>query len=243
MAISIHKPTVIQVIQPTAATSHVEANVTIQGTELKQVETMKYLGSIISQDASLDAEIDYRVTSAWGKHHQLAALWKNPQIKRNIKARIFDACVSSRLLYGCATWAITPGQLSKLNFAYILMVCKALHIQRRFPGEDGSWSSISYREVLRAAGLEDLQVKIDTRTLKFAGHVARMGPDRNPNRLLFNNATPTGSHSYTHTVAAAATRADIAGSWQVTAQIRSYWSQKIASYISRSNLGKHKRKR
>ena len=100
--------------------------------------------------------------------------------------------------YGCATWDITPGQLSKVNFAYILMVCKALNIQRRFRGEDGSWSSISYWEVLRATGLEDLQVKIDTRTLKFAGLVARMGPDRNPNRLLFNNAAPTGSRSYIH---------------------------------------------
>ena len=123
------------------------------------------------------------------------------------------------------------------------MICKALNIQRRFLGENGSWSSISYREVLRAAGLEDLQVKIDTRTLKFAGHVARMGPDRNPNRLLFNNATPTGCHSYTNTVAAAATRADIRGSWPVTAQIRGYWGQKIASYVSRSKLGKHRRKR
>ena len=100
----------------------------------------------------------------------------------------------------------------------------------------------SCREVLRIAGLDDLQVKLDTRTLKFAGHVARMGPGRNPNRLIFNNA-PTGSRSYTHTVAAAATRAGIAGNWPVTAQIRSYWSDKIAKYISRSKLSAHKRKR
>ena len=121
---------------------------------------------------------------------------------------------------------------------HMLMICKSLGIRRIFPSESG-YTSLSYARVLQIAGLDSLQVKIDVRTLKFAGHVARMGPDRDPTRLLFNTAAPTHAHSYTATVSRAALRAAIPGSWQRTAQIRAIWKRSVNKYVSQSRTGGH----
>ena len=123
------------------------------------------------------------------------------------------------------------------------MITKALNIQRIFqiPGHTNDtrtpaeYTRLSYNQVLTKAGLDDLQMKIDTRTLRYAGHVARMGPDRNPNRLLFceHSSSATSSHAsaeYNTTVRKAAQRADMQGNWQSTAQHPAKWRDAIDTY-------------
>ena len=114
------------------------------------------------------------------------------------------------------------------------MICTALTIQRIYPPDETRthYTAVSHAEILQIAGLTDLQHKIDSRTLQYAGHVARMGPERDPTRLLFNTAAPTGLRSYTQTVSRAALRAGIQGTWPTAAQNRDYWAETVHRYMS-----------
>ena len=65
-----------------------------------------YLGSIISNNLSLDAEIGKRM----GKPaFRLACLttrvWENPKLSVKTKMAVYNACVINTLLYGSETWA------------------------------------------------------------------------------------------------------------------------------------------
>jgi hypothetical protein len=139
------------------------------------------------------------------------------------------------------------------------MICAALSIQRvssvpvsvnTFTEENVQtqlqFSSLSYNQVLTQAHLDDLQMKLDVRTLRFAGHVARMGPERNPNRFLFNDFTRAvsqkrGSTSYTKVVQSAADRVNMPGVWKNAAQNREVWADNIDDYRKKS-IDKRKRR-
>ena len=77
----------------------------IDGELVEFVPSFTYLGSIISADGSIEAEITSRIGKAAGAMKRLSnALWKRLCISRQTKLRMYRALVSSVLLYGSETW-------------------------------------------------------------------------------------------------------------------------------------------
>ena len=137
------------------------------------------------------------------------------------------------------------------------MMCKALNMTLMIKNPEHDVISnpdvpqfihTAYKDLLSIANLDGLQLKLDSRTLKYAGHVARMGPDRYPNRLLFNDDRTALSRSnaidYNNTVNKAIERADMHGDWRQLAQNRDNWNLVINKYTSKlQNDRKHRRHR
>ena len=105
---------------------YVPAVFTIEGKQLKAVETFKYLGSTVSNDASLDAEITSRIAKATAAFGRLTKrLWTNRNIRLDTKIAVYRAVVITSLLFGCETWT-----LNKANIA----LCRKHSIPK---GQDG----------------------------------------------------------------------------------------------------------
>ena len=80
----------------------------IDGELVEFVPSFIYLGSIVSADGSIEAEITSRIGKAAGAMQRLSnALWKRRCISRQTKIRMYRALVSSVLLYGSETWNLT----------------------------------------------------------------------------------------------------------------------------------------
>ena len=238
-----------QVIQPHGIDDRISLNLTLNGKAIMQEAEFKYLGTIITEDTSLDSELEHREQSAWARTRQQKAIWKSSSISRTLKSKIFETCITSRLLYGCATWAITETQIRKLNTAYIRILRSALKLPYVEYDKNDHTNAlyISHKKTLDTAGLDNLQIKIDTRTLQFSGHVARMGPERTPNKVLFGNymkkhARPVKSTAaYENTIRNALTRTGMptGNTWKYRAQNKVSWKTAIEDYQE----GGRKRKR
>ena len=88
--------------------------------DVKACHCFKYLGSKISSDGTLDAEIESRITAAEGAFHAFPeGVWDNPHLDVSIKMRLYNACVLSRLLYAGETWAPTTRQIEELSAVHI----------------------------------------------------------------------------------------------------------------------------
>ena len=62
-----------------------------------------------------DEDVGSRIRKANGAFIQLSRLWKNRNVSRATKIRIFNTNVKSVLLYGCETWKITGRIVGQLQ--------------------------------------------------------------------------------------------------------------------------------
>ena len=88
----------------------------IDGSNLSVVDNFKYLESAISSNLSLDVEINARIGKAATVKDKLnKRVWQNINLTMNAKFKVYQACVTSILLYGNETWTPYARQKAKLN--------------------------------------------------------------------------------------------------------------------------------
>ena len=96
---------------------------TLDGTSLKLVDKLTYLGSSVSSTkkdivSSTKKDIDTRLTKAWTAIDRLSIIWKS-DLTDKMKRSFFQAAV---VLYGCTTWTLTKRLEKKLDGNYTRML-------------------------------------------------------------------------------------------------------------------------
>ena len=96
---------------------------TLDGTSLKLIDKITYLGSSVS---STEKDIDTRLTKALTAIDRLSIIWKSDLTDKR-KCSFFQAAVVSILLYGCTTWTLTKRLKKKLDGNYTRMLREILN--------------------------------------------------------------------------------------------------------------------
>ena len=176
LTISIKKTEAL--FQPAPGNIYVAPSVTIEGKLLNAVDNFKYLGSIVSNDTSMDAEITARIARATAAFGRLSKrLWTNNGIHLNTKIGVYKAAVLTSLLYGCETWTLTTKQTRRLEKFHQTTLRRIARIK---------WfHKVTNYEVLSRCNINSLQSMIDKARLRWTGHVVRMSNDRIPKALLY----------------------------------------------------------
>jgi len=76
-------------------------------TETEDVGSFVYLGSVVSESGGTEEDVASRIKKANGVFVQLHPVWRNLNISKQVKIRIFITNVKSVLLYACETWKTT----------------------------------------------------------------------------------------------------------------------------------------
>ena len=190
LTISIKKTGVLY--QPARGNAYVPPTILIEGKKLKAVEHFKYLGSLISNDASVDAEITARIAKATAAFGRLTKrLWKNRDIRLNTKISVYRSVVLTSLLFGCETWTLKKIHLARLEKFHQTTLRKIAKIK---------WfHKVTNYEVLSRGKINRKQSMIEGAQLRWIGHVTRMSNDRIPKALLYgrlkNGCSSRGNHN------------------------------------------------
>ena len=152
--------------------------ITIDNYELDAVCQFTYLGSTITDNLSLDAEIDKRIGKAASTlARPTARVWTSPKLSVKTKMAVYNACVISTLLYGSETWTTYAGQERRLNSFHLRSIRRILGI---------SWQDkVTNADVLSRAGLPTMYTLLRQRRLRWLGHVRRMEDGRIPKDILY----------------------------------------------------------
>lgn len=89
-------------------------NITLEETQIEQVDVFKYLGDHIDCEASQEVEIGTSLEKASALYHAIRNpfLW-NREISRNTKMNIHKAVFVPVLTYGCESWVLTKRMKSR----------------------------------------------------------------------------------------------------------------------------------
>ena len=151
------------------------------GLELEVVESFILVGSEISGEHERGALSEVkrrRALAAATFKSLLTILWKRREVSVEIKMRIFNACVLSRLLYGAETWVVYAGDLASLEAFQNNCLRRILRL---------SWMErVTGVEVRRrCCGQPTIEEILRQRRMRWLGHVQRMGPERQPKAMYW----------------------------------------------------------
>ena len=109
-------------------------------TQLKTVDSFKYIGSVISANDSLDKEIATRISKASQALGRMRARVLNQHnIRLSTKLKVCKAVVLPSLLYGCETWTLYRKHTQQLGKFHMRSLRSTLGIQGQGdkPGSTG----------------------------------------------------------------------------------------------------------
>ena len=152
--------------------------ITIDDYELDVVEQLTYLGSTITNNLSLDTEIDKRIGKAATTLARLTSrVWTNPKLTVKTKMVVYNARVVSTLMYGSDSWSTYARQEKRLNSFHLRSIRRILGI---------TWQDrVSNTEVLSRANLPSMFTLLRQWRLRWLGHVYRMEDGHVPKDILY----------------------------------------------------------
>ena len=125
----------------------------IDGMPIKSVNRFKYLGSIVTSDCSVNAELITRiqaVASAYGRLRE--RVFDSHDLTLSTKLKVYVQCLTPLLTYGCETWTLYRYNINQLRTVQQRHLRKILRIK---------WSDyVSNEEVLRRADAEDIEITL-----------------------------------------------------------------------------------
>ena len=156
----------------------------VDGIKLDSVPEFTYLGSTVSKDGQIDAEIQKRMAKASASFGRLRQrLWNNHHVSLRVKGKIYRAVVISTLLYGAESWTVYRRHVKKLHAFMMRHLRSVMKI---------NWKDkVTNKEVLRQTGLPSMEDLLIRKNLRWTGHLMRMSSDRLPKQILFSQL-PSG---------------------------------------------------
>jgi len=150
---------------------------------IEYVERFTYLGSVISSDRDVKADINSRLEKAAAVFRRLDNVWRSSTLSLKIKLDLYTSLIVSTAIYASKTWKSTARICQQLDVFHQRNLWKILGI---------TWKDhVTNMEVLSRTGQRRLQDIVAERRLWMAGHIIKMPPGRPANHAM--PWTPRGS--------------------------------------------------
>ena len=209
--------------------------------KLAIVDNFKYLGSTIAADARLDKEIESRLSKANKAFGRLTKrVWKNKNLKKHTKVKVYRAVVLPTLLYGAETWVTYRRHIRTLERFHQRCLRSILKVH---------WQDhITNQEILIRAKVLSIEGHLQKSLLRWSGHVSRMEDSRLPKIALFGKLASgkrrqgAPSKTYRQSLKQTLTKCKINHrNWHTLASDRQNWRYIISKTTSQAELERNKR--
>ena len=136
---------------------------------VEEVKSFCYLGDVLDRSGGAETAVRNRVACAWSKWRELSNLLTNRGIPLRHRAKVYEACVRSVMLYGSETWALTKklDEVIRRCDRRMLRYMAGVSLQDRVTSE----------EVLIRCGLSDVLNVLQKGRMRWFGHVVRRSED------------------------------------------------------------------
>ena len=144
------------------------------------VNSFKYLGIILSNNSSIEEDINNRLSKASKVFRGLSRLiWYKTSIKLGTKIKLFRSIILSILLYGSETWCPLNSQIQRLQ----VFVTRCLRIITGI----SLWQKVGNTELRRMTSIERVEVLMEQRRLRWLGHLHKLENNKIPKKTAVSS--------------------------------------------------------
>ena len=133
--------------------------------KLEVVASFCYLGDMLSEQVAVNFQT--RVKTTWKKFKELLPVLYSPHLHFKTRGRVYSSCVRSVMLHASETWPLTKPNLQRLQRNDRAMIRQICNVR---PQDIVTTRS---NELLARLGIEDLDLILKERRLRWYGHVER----------------------------------------------------------------------
>ena len=135
--------------------------------KLEVVASFCYLGDMLSAAGGCELSTKTRVKTAWKKFKDLLPVLSSRHLSFKTRGHVYSSCVRSAMLHARETWPLTKPNLQRLQRNDRAMI---RHICNVRPQDIVTTRS---NDLLVRLGIEDLDLILKERRLRWYGHVER----------------------------------------------------------------------
>ena len=158
----------------------------LYGEVLEEVNPFKYLGSIVSADGGMEADVCNRINEGCKMFGSMKCLMKNRGLGMNVKKILYERVVVPTVTYGSELWGLKVRERQKLN-VFEMGCLRSMYGVTRM-------DRIRNEVVRRGTGVEiELANRVDRNVLRWFGHVERMDSGTLLKRVLSAKVVERGA--------------------------------------------------
>ena len=116
-------------------------NIKTENKSFVRMRHLKYLGTTLMYQNSIQEEIKSRLSSGNACYHSVQNLLSSTLLFKNIKIKIYRTIILPVVLYGCETWSLTLREERRLMVFENSVVRRVFGLQREEVTEE--WSLMS----------------------------------------------------------------------------------------------------
>ena len=92
-----------------------KVNIEVDGQNLEQIEKMKYLGTLITEEIKTDLELDTRSNLAKAKFSEMSKILTSKRLKLKTQFKILNCYIFSIFTYGSEAWTLSKVLENKIE--------------------------------------------------------------------------------------------------------------------------------
>ena len=146
-----------------------EVGLEIDMENLKEVESFKYLGSILDKSGSIEREIGNRIKAGWASWRKCSGVMCDRRMSLRLKRKIHTTVIRPAMIYGAETWTTTKREEERLNVNEMRMLRWSCGVTRK--------DRVPNKYIRGSLKVTEVRKKIMERRLMWYGHVERREED------------------------------------------------------------------
>lgn len=146
------------------------------GNALKQVETFKYLGSMLNAKGGCEVDVRNRIKAAWQKWRDLTGVLCDRKISVQLRGKVYKTMIRPVLIYGAEAWALKRREEEQLERTEMKMLRWILGVSLRDRKRN--------EDIRKTLGVTCITNKVREARLRWYGHVERASEDDSIKRVM-----------------------------------------------------------
>ena len=142
-----------------------QKEVQVESNKLEVAASFCYLGDMLSAGGGCEITVTTRVKTAWKKLRELLPVLTSDHLSYKTRGHVYSSCVWSAMLHASETWPLTKTNLQCLQCNDRAMIRQICSIKPEYV------VTVRSREFLAKLQLEDLDLILRERRLRWFGHV------------------------------------------------------------------------
>lgn len=165
-------------------TAETECEIRIDNRALPKVDNFKYLGSVLTQDANVDKDVDHRINTAWLKWRSLSGVLCDHKMPVRVKGKIYKTVVRPALTYGAECWTIKKAHEQRLHTNEMKML--------RWAGGVTRLDKIKNEYIRGSFKVAPIVEKVKESRMRWYGHIHRRNGEHPVQKALDIKDRPRG---------------------------------------------------